>query len=212
MTLLEQSVVSIFRSCGKRLSHLFICSFFLCLFFVLFCFIFFLKKLNSVNELQLNPNMYESIFKHKNIFWLSASRLFDLRLWDLDSLVEKCPGYTLVAGRRREGAVVAVVVPQILRQQRPDVKRRDVDLLICQRVWQRERDQKKHPSFKGSSHWIINRVFITREDLDWSYLRVWPGSGSWGCCRTLGWSPHLSGELAVRLKCLSHCPTAKLNN
>lgn len=116
--------------------------FFVCFLFY-FVFLFFFK-LNSVNELQLNPNMYESIFKHKNIFWLSASRLFDLRLWDLDSLVEKCPGYTLVAGRRREGAVVAVVVPQILRQQRPDVKRRDVDLLICQRVWQRERETKKN--------------------------------------------------------------------
>lgn len=57
--------------------------------------------------------------------------------------MEERPGYTLVAGRRGEGAVVAIVAPQILGQQRPDVKRRDVDLLICPRVRQRGRQGKK---------------------------------------------------------------------
>lgn len=57
--------------------------------------------------------------------------------------MEECPGDTLVAGRRGEGTVVAIVPPQVLRQQRPDVKRWDVDLLICPRVQQRGR--QKHP-------------------------------------------------------------------
>lgn len=73
----------------------------------------------------------------KALVWLSASgisRLCDLRLGDLDPLVEECPGHALVAGRRGEGAVVAVVAPQILGQQRLDVKRRDVDLLICRQT------------------------------------------------------------------------------
>lgn len=64
-------------------------------------------------------------------FWFF---FFDLRLRDLDPLVEECPGHTLVAGRRREGAVVAVVAPQVLRQQRADVERRDENLMICPRV------------------------------------------------------------------------------
>lgn len=41
--------------------------------------------------------------------------MFDLSLRDLDPLVEERPGDALVAGRRGEGAVVAVVPPQILR-------------------------------------------------------------------------------------------------
>lgn len=58
------------------------------------------------------------------------SRLSDLGLGDLDPLVEERPGHTLVAGRRGEGAVVAIVAPQIPGQQGPDVERRDVDRLI----------------------------------------------------------------------------------
>lgn len=48
--------------------------------------------------------------------------------------MEERPGDPLVAGRRGERAVVAIVAPQILRQQGLDVEGRDVDLLICPRV------------------------------------------------------------------------------
>lgn len=66
--------------------------------------------------------------------WAEISRLFfffDLCLRDLDPLMEERPGDPLVAGRRGERAVVAIVAPQILRQQGLDVEGRDVDLLIC---------------------------------------------------------------------------------
>lgn len=48
--------------------------------------------------------------------------------------MEKCPDHTLVAGRRCQGAVVAIVASQILGQQGLDVKGRDVRPLVCQGV------------------------------------------------------------------------------
>lgn len=45
--------------------------------------------------------------------------------------MEEGPDDALVAGRRCQGAVVAVEASQIFGEQRADFKGRDVDLLIC---------------------------------------------------------------------------------
>lgn len=55
-----------------------------------------------------------------------------LRLGDLDPLMKHCPDHTLVAGRRRQRAVVAVVACQVFREQGLDVEAWDGDPLICQ--------------------------------------------------------------------------------
>lgn len=49
--------------------------------------------------------------------------------------MEKCPDHTLVAGRCRQGAIVAIVASQILRQQGLDVKGWDVRPLVYRGVW-----------------------------------------------------------------------------
>lgn len=77
--------------------------------------------------------------------------------------MEERPGDALVAGRRGEGAVVAVVAPQILRQQGPHVERWDVDLLICPRA-SREGEKKQ------MLHWGL--AVSTGFKRPPSYLRV----------------------------------------
>lgn len=78
--------------------------------------------------------------------------------------MEERPGDALVAGRRGEGAVVAVEPPQILGQQSLDVKRWDVDLLICPRA--SERETRNTQMF----HWDF--PLSTGFKLSPSYLRV----------------------------------------
>lgn len=82
----------------------------------------------------------------------------------MDPLVEERPGDALVAGRRGEGTVVAVVPPQVLREQRLDVKRWDVDLLICRRASERETRNTQ------MSHWDF--TLSAGFKLSPSYLRV----------------------------------------
>lgn len=76
--------------------------------------------------------------------------------------MEERPGDALVAGRRGEGAVVAVVPPQILREQRLEVERWDVDLLIYPRASEREtrntqmfhRDSRLSAGFEPSPSYL----------------------------------------------------------